>query len=70
MNLRKWMISSSQIDILLALNKSILQKGTVSCIANVITSDEKSAELDDKCTGDCLSCLCDLLDEECMIDRE
>ena len=65
MNLREWLISRSQIDILMSLNRKILDSGhDITCLANVLLDVKESEELDEKCDLNCLKCLCGLLDSE------
>lgn len=70
MKLRDYMLMTAQIDVLLALNRRLILEGCKSsndkpvCAASILNDSVKPFET---CGGECLSCLCGLLDEDCAL---
>lgn len=62
MTLREWLLQTSQIDILIALNNQIMKNPFGARCLGAVLSDYKKQRTD--CDRGCLNCLCNLLDKE------
>lgn len=72
MNLREYMLTTSQIDVILALNNRLATLGCRDdneepvCAAALLN---EYAVPFTECEHDCLTCLCEALNKECALGK-